>query len=287
MKAIQENVKILITLTIINLIVLWGFISADKVTHGIGYFIFFYATLAVIHFFTEKIPPKVEFEVKQPKKEFFIIIGFTTLGILFLVLNFMQKAGVIPKNILTAPPIILGVLLFTFPIGIIGYLLIKKYKIWQLGLATKPISYLFLALIVWGLTGLFAYVFNRSGILFEAAYEEFGGITGIIIQGLVGAGLAEEFSRFIMQSRFEKVYHSVGFSILFASTIWAFMHFPVWYFEAFKKSSPDQNVNIMSIVSSCIQRIPLGFVWSYLTYRTRSLVPATLVHGFNLWGFQN
>lgn len=287
MKAIQENIKILITMTIINLIVLWSFISDGKVIHGIGYFIFFYATIAVIHFFTEKIPPKAEFEVKQPKKEFFIIIGFTTLGVLFLVLNFMQKASVIPKNIFTAPPIILGVLLFTFPLGIIGYLLIKKYKIWQLGLATKPISYLFLALIVWGLTGLFAYVFNRSGILFEAAYEEFGGITGIIIQGLVGAGLAEEFSRFIMQSRFEKVYHSVGFSILFASTIWAFMHFPVWYFEAFKKSSPDQNVNIMSIVSSCIQRIPLGFVWSYLTYRTRSLVPATLVHGFNLWGFQN
>jgi hypothetical protein len=32
----------------------------------------------------------------------------------------------------------------------------------------------------------------------------------MVLQGLIGAGLAEEFSRFVMQSRFEKVYHSVG-----------------------------------------------------------------------------
>jgi membrane protease YdiL (CAAX protease family) len=33
--------------------------------------------------------------------------------------------------------------------------------------------------------------------------------------------------------------------------------------------------------------MPIGFLWGYLTHRTKSLLPAVLVHGLNFWGLQN
>jgi membrane protease YdiL (CAAX protease family) len=157
------------------------------------------------------------------------------------------------------------------------YLLLKKYKILELGLRTRPLVYLLTGLIIWGLTGLFAFVFNRSGILWESAYEEIGAI-GLIMQGIIGAALVEEFSRFVIQSRFEKIYKTLGVNILFATIIWAFMHFPVSYYNS---------KNASGTIIYCIQIIPIGFVWGYLTKRTKSILPSVFVHGLNLWGFQN
>jgi membrane protease YdiL (CAAX protease family) len=81
-----------------------------------------------------------------------------------------------------------------------------------------------------------------------------------------------------MPSRFVRVFKLNGFNILFATTIWSFMHFPKNYFEGGQATD---------IVIYCIQIIPIGFIWGYLTHKTKSIVPATLAHGLNLWGFQN
>lgn len=278
MKSVKDNIQILIVMTVINLIVLWGFNSSGQLLHGIGYFVFFYAAIAIIYLITNKIPPRNEIEIKNPTKELMMAILFSILGFVFLVLNFMQKTGLIPKNIFTTIPILTGVFLFSMPLGITIYLLLKKYRILQLGLTTKPLIYLLLGIVIWGLTGIFAYMFNRSGILWEEAYKELGGVFGMVLQGVIGAGLVEEFNRFVIQSRFEKVFKKLGFNILFATTIWAFMHFPVWYFKSGE---------VRAIILNCIQIIPLGFVWGYLTQRTKSILPATIAHGFNLWGFQN
>jgi len=278
MKDLKEHRSILLTMTLINLLVLWNFISGDNIKHGIGYFVFFYVALFVIHFFSNLFPPKIDIEIKQPKIELVIITLFSVLGAIFIALNFYLKANTEQIGFLVRLPILLGILFFTFPLGIIIYLLFKKYKLLQLGLKTKPLSYLLLGLIIWGLTGLFAYIFNKSGILWAEAYDELGGVSGMILQGVIGAGLVEEFSRFVMQSRFERVFKRFGFNILFATTIWAFMHFPVTYFKG---------TNISETLIYCIQIIPIGFIWGYLTQRTKSIVPATIVHGLNLWGFQN
>ena len=279
LKNLKEHRNILLVITIINLFVLWNFISEGKTTHGIGYFIFFYVAIFLIYFFTNRFPPKIEIEVKQPKKELAIIILFSILGAIFIVINFYLKANSEQIGFLIRLPILLGILFFTFPIGIAVYLLFKKYKFLQLGLRVKPLAGLLLGLIVWGLTGLFAYIFNKSGILWVAGYKELGGVSGMILQGVIGAGLVEEFSRFAMQSRFEKVFKQFGFNILFATIIWAFMHFPVNYFK--------EGIRVSEIFIYCIQIIPIGFIWGYLTQRTKSIVPSTIVHGLNLWGFQN
>jgi membrane protease YdiL (CAAX protease family) len=81
-----------------------------------------------------------------------------------------------------------------------------------------------------------------------------------------------------MQTRLERYIKTIGFNILIATIIWAFMHFPINYF----KGSP-----VNETVFYCIQIIPLGCIWGYLTHRTKSIVPSTMAHGMNLWGFQN
>lgn len=278
MKAFKDNIQIMVIMTAINFIVLWNYISSGKTIHGIGYFIFFYVSILTIHFFTKRIPPKNEIEVKQPKKELLLILLFSLFGVIAIIINFYLKSSGEQIGFLIRLPILLGMLFFTFPLGIAIYLLIKKYRISQLGLSFKPLSYLLLGLLIWGITGLFSFIFNKSGIIWVEGYKELGGVSGIILQGVIGAGLVEEFSRFAMQSRFERVFKLNGFNILFATTIWSFMHFPKNYFEGGQATD---------IVIYCIQIIPIGFIWGYLTHRTKSIVPATLAHGLNLWGFQN
>ncbi len=278
MKTLKDHFQILIIMTVINLFVLWNFISNEQVLHGIGYFIFFYVAVFSIYYFTKRIPPKTEIEIKSPKKELIIVTLFALLGLLFLQGNFLLRSDVIPSNPMYRIPILLGNLLFSMPIAILIYLLIKRYKIMQLGLNTKPIVYLFLGVVIWGMTGFFAYLFNESGIIWTRGLEELGGFGNLIIQGVIGAALAEEFSRFIIQSRFEKLIKTNGLNILFATIIWAFMHFPVSYY---------QNEDAASTVFYCIQIIPIGFVWGYLTQMTKSILPSVIAHGFNLWGFQN
>jgi len=278
MKDIKDNIQILVLMTLINFTVLWNYISNGNTLHGIGYFIFFYASILTIYFFTKRIPPKNEIEVKEPKKELLLIMLFSLLGVVFITINFYLKLNSEQIGFLMRLPILLGMLFFTVPVGIAIYLLMKKYKISQLGIRFKPVEYLLLGLLIWGLTGLFAFIFNKSGMLWVEGYKELGGVSGIILQGVIGAGLVEEFSRFVIQSRFERVFRISGFNILFATTIWAFMHFPVNYFKG---------EQVSDIITYCIQIIPIGFIWGYLTHRTKSIVPATLSHGINLWGFQN
>lgn len=258
-------------------IVLWNFIARGDTKHGIGYFLFFWIAVVCIHFFTEKFPPKNEIQVKAPKRELIVALLFSAIGAVLIGLNFYFKSHPIEIGLVKIP-FILGMFLFTFPLGLAIYLLIKKYKILDLGIRTNPILYVFLGLLVWGLTGLFAYLFNPQGIIWKEGLQEMGGILGLIINGLIAAALAEEFTRFIIQSRFEKVIKVEGLNILFATIIWAFMHFPMAYF---------QSNDTISTTIYCIQIIPLGFVWGYLTHRTKSIVPAILAHGFNLWGLQN
>jgi membrane protease YdiL (CAAX protease family) len=33
--------------------------------------------------------------------------------------------------------------------------------------------------------------------------------------------------------------------------------------------------------------MPLGFLWGYITHRTKSLFPSIVIHALNLWGLQN
>lgn len=278
MEELKKSSTTLILMTFINFFVLWNYVSRDKLLHGVGYFLFFYVSILTIYFLTKSKPPRNEILVREPRKELAIAVIFSLLGIVFLFLNFMIKGEPIQSNGAIKILVIIGSLIFSMPIGIFLYLIIIKYKILSLGFRTQPLSFLLIGVLIFGFTGLFAYVFNKDGIIWEEGYKELGGIFGLIMSGLIGAALFEEFSRFILMSRFEKVFNVYGMNILFATVIWAFMHFPVTHFKGAELSD-----NLIY----CVQIIPIGFVWGYLTQRTHSILPATLTHGFNLWGLQN
>ncbi len=120
-----------------------------------------------------------------------------------------------------------------------------------LGFRLNPLRLLLLGFAIWGLTGLFAFFFNKEGILWEKGIQEFGGAWGLIFTGVVKAALFEEFTRFLVQSCFERVYHAKGFHILFATVIWAFMHFPIAFHDSH---------DAYSTFVYCIQIIPIGYV---------------------------
>lgn len=56
------------------------------------------------------------------------------------------------------------------------------------------------------------------------------------------------------------------------------MHAPKWYSEEH---------NISEAILGSVRIIPIGLMWGYLTNRTKSIFPATIVHGVNFWGLQN
>ncbi len=68
-------------MTMINLIVLWNFVSSGQTKHGIGYLIFFYVAILIIHLLTKFSPSKVNIEVKNPKIELPIVILFSIFGL--------------------------------------------------------------------------------------------------------------------------------------------------------------------------------------------------------------
>lgn len=278
MKEIKDNLQIIIIMTIINLFVLWNFIAKGQTKHGIGYFIFFYVAIISIYLFTKRYYAKTEVVINEPKKELIVSTVFSLLGLMFLGLNYLIKAKQLPDTLFLKIPVGLGNFLFAIPFGLLIYFLIKKYKLKHFGLNFKPINYLLLGFIVWGITGLFAIYFNEKGVRFEQTYKELNGAFGWILEGVIGAALFEEFSRFILQSRFEKAVKQNGINILFATALWSFMHFPMAYYKT---------ENIISTLTYCIQIIPLGYIWGYLTQRTKSIIPSTLAHGFNYFGLQN
>jgi membrane protease YdiL (CAAX protease family) len=278
MKEIKDNLQIIILMTIINLFVLWNFISKGQTKHGIGYFIFFYVAIFIIYFFTKRYSSKTEIIINEPKKELIVSSIFSLLGLVFLGLNYLIKSKLLPDTLILKVPVGIGNFLFAMPFGLLIYFLIKKYRIRHFGINFKPLNYLLLGFIIWGATGLFAITFNENGVRFNDTYKELGGVIGWILGGVIGAALFEEFSRFILQSRFEKIVKINGVNILFATTLWAFLHFPMSYYKT---------ENIISTLTYCIQIIPLGYIWGYLTQRTKSIIPSTLAHGFNYFGLQN
>ena len=105
------------------------------------------------------------------------------------------------------------------------------------------------------------------------------GIVGFLLEGIVGAALAEEFSRMQAQTRFSAALGNNGLGFFFATLIWALMHVPVF--------SGGEVGNILPAMQGACNILPIGLLWGYITWRTKSLFPALLIHGLNLWGLQN
>lgn len=270
------NLKPMLILAIINVFVLAAFIMEGQIMHGIGYFLFFYAAVAAINFLCPKENSGIL--VKKPASELKTVIIFTLIGIVAISANFYLRSANPSLGLIARIPILAAMILFTFPIALFIYLFIKKYKPTEIGFKYKPLKIYLTGTIVWAITGIVALLFNPSGMLWSKALAEMGGVMGFFVQSIVASALAEESMRYILQTRIAKFVGDSSYSIIIATVVWAFIHFPVAYFNSGRIWGP---------LLYCIIIIPLGFVWGYLSERTRSILPSVLAHGFNLWGLQN
>ena len=274
---LKRNLTPAITITLINFYVLGRVIAKDDWVHGLGYFLFFHAAVFLIYRFTLPPLPENPNPVKQPKQELLVTLTLMVVGLAAIFANFYMRSTGETYIPLIRLPVIFLMMLCTFPVALALYLLFKRYKLPQLGLRVKPWKILLLGFLIWALTGIFSGIFNYEGWLWKMAYEEMG-LTGLIVQGLIGAAVVEEFSRFVLQTRLNQFIRNPFTCIIIASIVWTAYHIPITYFKT---------ESAFSTFNYCMQIIPLGFIWGYLTYKTKSFLPAVIAHGLNLWGFQN
>ncbi len=216
------------------------------------------------------------FPIRKPlKKELLTIIICVLLGSAFLIIRFFTDWQRLPNIVrLAAIPLVL----FTFQaVQAIIYLFVFKYKFKELGV---NLNYWYLPIIlhiVWG--GITLWLAPNESH-WQEAYKEYG-IFGSLFTGIISAALPEEFMRLLFQTRIGKALTSPAMGLFIATAIWGAMHIPIGH------SQNHERVTLWHATVGIAYLTPIGMFWGYLTQRTKSLFPAVMMHGLNLWGLQN
>jgi len=227
----------------------------------------------IIDLLAQLFPTQWEFPVRRPEREATLVVGIEVLAVVLMILLFVVfRLNTLPVawKIASIPAMAI-----IFPIALPLVLLWWKYKPAELGIRFNAMSWVFLPVLL--ITAGTAYVvapdeFTLSKIL---ASE---GVVGALITGLITAGLSEEFVRMALQTRVGAYLRNPAVGWFLATLVWAFLHAPNWY---------AQSGDMYEALMGAVRIVPLGLMWGYITYRTKSLLPATLVHGLNVWGLQN
>ncbi len=218
----------------------------------------------------------VGFPIKKPvKKELWTIIICTVLGASFLVIRFFTDWEHLSNiaRLLTLP-----LLIFTFQAAqAFIFLFVFKYKFKELGV---NLNYWYLPIILHIVWGVITLLVAPEVSHWQEAYKDYG-IIGSLFIGIISAALPEEFMRLLFQTRIGKATKSIAFGLFMATAIWGAMHIAIGYHQS------HQPVTLWSAALTISYLVPIGLFWGYLTQRTKSLFPAVMMHGFNLWGLQN
>jgi membrane protease YdiL (CAAX protease family) len=263
-----------IAILITSLLVLYLGNKHDKTLHSVVYLIAIWFCMFVTDIITEwKNIPAVEFTVRQPLKETIYVLICSLLGMLFIFIRFSNPANWetmrVPIRLATA-----SLLIFVFPIALGIIMLLLKYKFKELGFRFSGFVVIVpVIMIVAAATYLVSWENNKWIEMYKSE-----GLVGLLFAGLISSGLSEEFWRLIAQTRISSFLNNKGLGWFVATLIWAFMHAPKWYFE---------DRNIFEALMGAIRIIPIGLMWGYITHKTKSVIPAAVIHGTNLWGLQN
>jgi membrane protease YdiL (CAAX protease family) len=85
----------------------------------------------------------------------------------------------------------------------------------------------------------------------------------------------------LLQTRLGILFHHKGMGFVVATLVWVCIHIPNSYPHTQEGAFP------LLFFIKLATLIPHGLLWGYMTHRTKSLLPAVLVHGLNFWGLQN
>jgi membrane protease YdiL (CAAX protease family) len=237
---------------------------AYVVAMGVGAFL--------VDLFVQWRASKPAFPVRQPVREAWYVVGFILIGYVALFTRFvLLDWEALPGLVRVA---ILPLFAFAFPVAITLVMLWLKYKPRELGFRIGPWAWMAIPILV--LTAGTAFLVAREELTIGRVLGE-GGWFGLLVTGFLSAGLPEEFSRMLLQTRVGAVLKNPGVGWFIATVLWAFLHAPKWIGEG----------DVYDAVMGSIRIIPLGLLWGYMTHRTQSILPATFVHGLNVWGLQN
>jgi membrane protease YdiL (CAAX protease family) len=249
-----------------------------RMFHAIGYIfgVWFCAFLTDV---VVNIRPKpaIDFPIKKPvAREALVILGCTLLGAVFLAIRFSSLWPATHGFVRLG--LILLLVFFTSPVALaLIYFFLYRYKPKELGFNLR---YWYLPLLIHPIWGAITFAVAPDKSHWHSFIQDRGFFGGLVFAGIISAALPEEFTRLLLQTRLGSFFRNKGLGFVAASFIWACLHIPV-------NHSQNPEASLASVVVGSWVIMPVGFLWGYITHRTKSLVPAILVHGLNLWGLQN
>ena len=247
--------------------------TAHAIAYLIAVWLCAFATDVVVNL---RPSPAIGFPIHYSSvQESGVILACTVLGQVFLFIRFSALWDTmqgLPKLAL------ITLVVFTYPIVLaLIYLFFYRYKPSELGINLR---FWYLPLLIHLLWGGIAITTARNTIIWRS-YIQQNGIAGTLITGVICAALAEEFTRMLLQTRLGALFHDKGMGFVTATLLWVCIHIPKSY-----PHTKDGTVPLLFFIKLATF-IPHGLLWGYMTHRTKSLLPAVLVHGFNFWGLQN
>ncbi|MBK7634637.1 MAG: CPBP family intramembrane metalloprotease [Saprospiraceae bacterium] len=246
----------------------------DTLKQSLTYLFLMWFFSFIIDLYALLSPTKDTFLVRQPKRESFYFIACFTLGLVFLFFRFSPSIDWQQLNGIVRIAL-LPLILFMFPIGLAIIMVLLKYKPNDLGFRLNGLILIIPIILI---SALVNRIVSPQSLTYDVLVAETGGILGALFSGIIAAGLSEEFFKVVGQTRLGAYMKNFGLGWFITVFIWAFMHAPKWYSE---------DLNMTEAILGSIRIIPIGLMWSYLTHRTKSILPSVIVHGTNFWGIQN
>ena len=206
----------------------------------------------------------VDFPVRAPRTEIMVAAVLYVLGAATLAYRF---SSLYPPHRLSSK-LIFAVALFLFSLNIMLalFLLLRGYSLRNLGVR------------LWGFVPVPAIMIFCMGLValttplrstWAEGYRSVGGsIWGWVESGLLMAALPEEFFRMVWQTRVGKLLDNAAAGWLIASLFWAGLH---TFLYAQGRTHLQTFFWVLDIV-------PYGLFLGYLTHRTKSILPAILLH---------
>ena len=271
---IKNNLITFLLIVLTAIIIFSVSYKQGSLKQSVAYLFVMWLCSFFIDFYALRRPAKNDFTVRNPKRETIYFLVCFIGGLLFL---FFRFSGILDWEH-TNPLLRLSIaslIIFAFPIALTVIMLLLKYKPTHLGLRLQG---LIIVIPIIAISAITNRIVLPQSLTWNAVISEGGGIMGALFTGFILSGLSEEFFRTIGQTRLAAFIGNKGLGWFITTLIWSLFHAPKWYGESH---------DIIEALLSSIRIIPIGLMWGYITHRTKSFLPAVIVHGTNFWGLQN
>lgn len=221
-------------------------------------------------------PQTISFPIRHSKlQEALVVLAFTALAFVPWIIRFSRLWPI--HNTPARLAFVASLFLFGFFIALACvFLFVYRYRPRELGVNFR---YWYLALSIHLTFGVITLLVAPEKSQWQSTIRS-DGILGVCIEGIFQAAIPEEFMRLLLFTRLGALLCNNGMGLVIATFLWACIHIPMLW-------SGSPQVSLAHVLFSTWCLIPIGLLWGYITWRTKSLCPAVLLHGFNLWGLQN